>query len=176
MTLCANLKKVIFQLFSSFFINKIYVTYYTKKTQSINYSHHMLHLYPSIITTLSSCIHPTTQDIEKIILFSKSSSPLDPIPLSLMKKVSPLLEKYFYEIIYTSFMKAHVPSILKHAFFIPILKKSNIDDNSLCNYRPISQPKIIERVLNNLLIILMITILLIPIRFRTDHFTVMKPC
>ena len=140
------------ELFSSFFINKIHVIHQTILNQlNQQITHTICSTYtPSTITTLSSFIYPTTQDIEHLILLSKSSSPLEHIPLSLMKKVSPLLAKYFYEIIYTSFMKAHVPSILKHALVIPILKKSNLDKNSLCNYRPISQlstiSKIIEKV------------------------------
>ena len=110
-------------------------------------------------STLSSFIPPLNQKIISLILSTKSPSPLDPIPLSLMQNISPLLAIYITEIISKSFINGHVPIDLKHALVSPIIKKNKFDHNSLSNHRPISQlstlSKIMERVvLKQLLIFL----------------------
>ena len=110
-------------------------------------------------STLSSFIPPLNQKIISIILATKYPSTLDPIPLSLMQNISPLLATYITEIISKSFINGHVPLDLKHALVSPIIKKNKSDHNSLSNYRSISQlstiSKIMERVvLNQLLIFL----------------------
>ena len=100
-------------------------------------------------------MHTTTQDIENLILLSKSPSPLNPIPLPSMKKISPLLAKYIYEIIYTSIMKASLYTKI-FVSYCHSKKSYPFDTNSLCNYIPISQlstiSKIIEIVVFNKLI------------------------
>ena len=129
-SLCTNLTKLISQIPNS----HIYLTY-SPRFLLTRYIHLTLFnqlnqqntntifsIYtPSNITKISSFIHPTTLDIENSILLLNLHN-----HLTLTNKVSPLLAKYFYKIIYTSFVKAHVPSILTHALVIPILEKKTI--------------------------------------------------
>ena len=82
---------------------------------------------------------------------SKSCS-LDPVPTWLVK-LCPALIPILCDIVNDSLSTAHVPTILKQAHVIPVLKKSNLDSNDFKNYRPISNlafsSKLIERAVSD---------------------------
>ena len=90
------------------------------------------------------------------MLASKSSSPIDPLPLSLFHKLAFILTPFIFNIINISLHSGIVPSSLKHAIIKPILKKQGLDIECLSNYRPISQlpfiSKILERIVSKQLI------------------------
>ena len=91
---------------------------------------------------------PTTNDKIKCLLnSSKSSSPHDPIPLSLMKIIINSITITIVKIINDSLNSRYVPTQLKHAIVTPILKKNKLDINDINNYRPISQLPIIAKLL-----------------------------
>ena len=90
------------------------------------------------------------------MLASKSSSPIDPLPLSLFHKLAFILTQFILNIINISLHSGIVPSSLKHAIIKPILKKQGLYIECLSNYRPISQlpfiSKILERIVSKQLI------------------------
>ena len=61
-------------------------------------------------------------EVLDIMLDSKSSSPIDPLPLSLF-----ILTQFILNIINISLQSGIVPSYLKHAIIKPILKKPGLD-------------------------------------------------
>ena len=133
--------------FSSFFTNKIEIIRQTIYNLICIALPTLPYTPPSISFLLSSFTPPSTDYIELLILSSKSSSPLDSIPLSLMKKIAPALSIYLITIFKNSLSYGTVPIDFKHALISPILKKNNLDKNSLCNYRPISQLSTISKIL-----------------------------
>ena len=64
-----------------------------------------------------------------------------------MNKIAPELSIYLTTIFNNSLNYGIVSIYFKHALILPILKKNNLDKNSLCNYRPISQLSTISNIL-----------------------------
>ena len=64
-----------------------------------------------------------------------------------MKKIAPALSIYLTTLFKNSLSYGTVPIDFKHALISPILKKNNLDKNSLSNYRPISQLSTISKIL-----------------------------
>ena len=71
---------------------------------------------------------------------------LDPLPLPSWSSTS----IYFYQlswIVNSSLESGHFPSSLKTAVLSPLLKKANLDHEVLANYRPISNLKVISKII-----------------------------
>ena len=62
-----------------------------------------------------------------LMLASKSSSPIDPLPLSLFHKLAFILTPFILNIINISLHSGIVPSSLKHKIIKPILNKQGLD-------------------------------------------------
>ena len=82
-------------------------------------------LTSSIVLSLISCL--------------KFNSPLDPLPLNLLRILSPYLIDIITGIIRVSLSSSIVPQSMKYAYIPQILKKHNLDSSKLSNYRPVSQ-------------------------------------
>ena len=82
--------------------------------------------------------------------FLKSSSPFDPLPISLLHNLASFLTPFISTVVNSSLNTGKIPDILKHAEVIPLVKKNNLDNEIISNYRPISQlpfsSKIIEKM------------------------------
>ena len=95
---------------------------------------------------------PVSQtDIEKVIKeMSLKSCELDPIPASVFTQCLPHLLPFITDIVNTSLTTGVFPTDLKQAIVRPLLKKHNLDQNNLSNYRPVSNipfmSKLIEKV------------------------------
>ena len=80
----------------------------------------------------------------------KSNSPLDPLPLNLLRILSPYLIDIITGIIRVSLSSSIVPQSMKYVYITPILKKHNLDSSILSDYRPVSQlssmSKTMERI------------------------------
>ena len=92
----------------------------------------------------------SSADLKNMILsMSSSSCILDPLPTWLLKQVIDLLMPIITFIVNQSISTGYFPMKLKNAVIIPSLKKKNLDQDDLSNYRPISNlsflSKIIER-------------------------------
>ena len=85
-------------------------------------------------------------EVLDIMLAIKSSSPIDPLPLSLFQKIAFILTPFIFNIINISLHSGIVPSSLKHAIIKPILKKPGLDIKCLSNYRPISHLPFVRKV------------------------------
>ncbi len=93
--------------------------------------------------------------LEEIVLKS-STCYLDTLPTSFFKSVLNCLEADLLEVVNASLLSWTFPNSLKTAVVKPLLKKRNLDNFILSNYRPISNlpfiGKIIEKVVFNQLI------------------------
>ena len=69
----------------------------------------------------------------------KSNSPLDPIPLTLLRTLLPLLIEPITMIIHASLITSIVPKSMKHSYITPIIKQTTLSHSNLSSYRPISQ-------------------------------------
>jgi hypothetical protein len=102
--------------------------------------------------TIMDVLAPATEDeIHKLI----SSAPckhcsLDPIPTWLLKNCAAILVPHITLLVNASLNEGTVPSEMKQANITPLLKKPGLDQQSLKNYRPVSNlsvtSKILERV------------------------------
>ena len=97
--------------------------------------------------TLSSFTLPTNDELLNLILTAKCSSPNDPLPLSLTKKLSTTLTPLFKDIIDTSLLTGNIPKHLKHSIISPFIKNSKLSPDDLSNYRPISQLPLLAKLL-----------------------------
>jgi len=79
-------------------------------------------------------------------LFSKSCS-LDPIPAELFRQNLGLLLPVICNIVNLSLSSGSVPSCLKTAVLRSLLKKPSLDKEILTNYRPISNLKMVSKVI-----------------------------
>jgi hypothetical protein len=96
----------------------------------------------------------TYDEIRKLILSSANKSCcLDPIPTFLLKDCIDELTPAITTIINLSLSQSSVPRSLKHAVVTPLLKKPNLDQEQLKNYRPVSNlpfvSKILEKVISS---------------------------
>ena len=81
---------------------------------------------------------------------SKSCS-LDPSPAVLLKENFDMLLPTLCRIVNLSLESGYVPPSLKTAVLLPLLKKPSLDHEILSNYRPISNLKVISKIIEKLL-------------------------
>ena len=148
--------------FSDFYINKLFYICSTISNKlllldtsydltSVNYySDNHFHSFCSV----------SYVEIYNVIITLKSSSSIDPLPISLFHNLAYFLTPFISTVVNSSLSTWEIPDILKHAVVIPLLKKHNLDKEILPNYRPISQlpfiskimEKIVDKQLNNYLL------------------------
>ena len=93
-------------------------------------------------------------DIEKIIKeMSLKSCELDPIPATIFQKCIPQLLPFITDIINTSLTTGIFPADLKKAIVRPLLKKHNLDQNNLSNYRPVSNIPFMSKLLEKVVLL-----------------------
>lgn len=92
------------------------------------------------------------QQISLLISSSKSGSPNDPCPPTILKLLPELISINLTNIFNQMFTTGIYPSVWKRATIKPLLKKSHLDPTDTKSYRPIAclplPAKIAERVLN----------------------------
>ena len=71
----------------------------------------------------SSFTLPTCPYVLSLMVSLKSNSPLDPIPLTLLRTLSPSLIEPIIMIIHASLITSIVPKSMKHSYITPIIKK-----------------------------------------------------
>ena len=139
-------KSEIPQVFSDFFVDKIKMirTDLDKCSETPIFSK-----FDGV--PMSKFSNVTENEIQSLIKHSMNKTcALDPLPTTLVKEYSEDLVPVLTEIINASLMSGVVPSELKQALVSPLLKKRGLDQNTLKNYRPVSNlpfvSKILERV------------------------------
>ena len=134
--------------FAKYFIDKI-DNIHNKLTKLINLPICAITTQSPLLPhiTLSSFTLPTNDELLNLILTAKCSSPNDPLPLSLTKKLSTVLTPLFKDIIDTSLLTGNIPKHLKHSIISPFIKNSKLSPDDLSNYRPISQLPLLAKLL-----------------------------
>lgn len=93
----------------------------------------------------------TEEEVRKVITSSPSKScGLDPIPTWLVKDCVYELVPCITSMINTSLSQGIVPSEMKSAQITPLLKKSGLDQETLKNYRPVSNLSFVSKVLERI--------------------------
>ncbi len=93
------------------------------------------------------------QEIHRIISGSPNKyCSLDPLPTWLLKANIHVLVPYITHIVNSSFSTGTFPRSLCQAIITPILKKHNLDPNTLNNYRPVSNIPFLSKVLEKVVL------------------------
>ena len=98
------------------------------------------------------CFEPVSIETVKNVILSSSpkSCFLDPIPTSLLFTHIDNIVESITTIINDSLSSGIVPSSFKHALVKPLLKKCNLDNEVLKNYRPVSNLSFISKILEKI--------------------------
>ena len=72
---------------------------------------------------------------------------LDPLPATQQRQHFDLLLPIILKVFNLLLESGHFPSSLKTAVLSPLLKKANLDHEVLANYRPISNLKVISKII-----------------------------
>ena len=104
--------------------------------------------------TLDEWTAVTTDEVHKLISAALCKTcQLDPAPTWLVKDMRGLLSPYIDQLFNKLMGKGCFPSAFKNAVVILLLKKVELDDNQLKNYRPVSNlrflSKLSEQVVQN---------------------------
>ena len=122
---------VICSLFANFFQQKM--SSIINVLPNINSARLNLNL-TSNLNHWSSFTHPTNDFVLSLMTSLKTNSPLDPIPLNLLRSVSPSFIGLITEIIHISLISSIVPHSMKYSYVIPIKKKTTLDQSNLYSF------------------------------------------
>jgi hypothetical protein len=90
----------------------------------------------------------TTEEVKKIITSSPTKScPLDPLPTWLLKELCDTLSPVIAKIVNLSLLTGHLPTSMKKALVMPLLKKLILDKEIFNNYRPVSNLAFVSKVI-----------------------------
>jgi hypothetical protein len=126
----------------------------TKKFESTAHPPSSFNGFTERVVSIESKLHTmemvSEKELVKIIMNSPSkSSPQDPLPTWLLRKLLASLLPAIHSIVRLSLLHG-LPSLYKFALITPIIKKDNLDKDTLGNYRPVSNlpflSKVTERV------------------------------
>ena len=115
-----------------------------------NYDIHIFSL--PIVCSFTSLFSTSLTEILSLLNSFKSTSSIDPMLLSVLKKTSYLISNQLLSIYSHSLIYGIFPAYFKRSYIKHILKKNNVDTPVLTNFRYISQlfimSKIIERIVS----------------------------
>ena len=98
--------------------------------------------------SFSSFTPLSPDEVIKLIKSNRpTSSPLDPIPSTLLQTISPDLAPFLTTLINSSLSSGLVPATLKSARVKPLLKKPSLDPTAVQNYRPVSLLSFLSKTL-----------------------------
>jgi hypothetical protein len=144
--------KSLSQSFATFFSDKIHKLHTSILSQG---NHSSPYVDPASKPSDFSFFHSATvEEVSKLLDLSPvTSCDLDPIPASLVKQCASVLVPTITKIINLSLSSGVFPEQFKNCSVHPLLKKSNLDKESLANYRPVSHlsflSKLTERIVNH---------------------------
>ena len=94
------------------------------------------------------------QERKSVILKSKPTTcSVDPILTSLLFDCLDDLLPALSQIVNDSLLCGSFPSVFKHAVVKSLLRKSTLDHNNLKNYRPVSNPSFLSRVIEKIVLL-----------------------
>lgn len=136
--------------FSSFFHNKI-VNIRAGLEENDSYDPFQYDNY-TVHDGMDSFHEVTQIQVENIIKSSRAkSSRLDPIPTWLLKSVLPSMSGFITLILNKSILTGEFPACLKSAVVTPLIKKISLQP-ILKNYRPISNPSTLSKVIEKVVV------------------------
>ena len=138
----------------------IFCDFFLDKTAKIRKELDDQPLTPSIfpsnaqIDSVFDIFRPVSEsDVRKTILNSKPTTcPLDPIPTPLFLELLDDLLPTITNLINDSLLSGIFPQSFKTAVVRPLLKKSSLDQNTLKNYRPVSNLSFLSKVLEKIVL------------------------
>ncbi|CAJ1082756.1 hypothetical protein KUCAC02_009465 [Xyrichtys novacula] len=132
--------------FASFFNNKIQKIRQTVSS-SISGTGYVLSMCtnPSSMTQFNPINIKTLEDI--ILNLNSSTCCLDILPTGFFKTVSNCMASDLLQIVNMSLLSGVFPQALKTAVIKPLLKKSNLDNSVMNNYRPISNLPFLSKII-----------------------------
>ena len=101
-------------------------------------------------SSFSSFAPVTSLEAANLIRSLTKSSPLDIIPVSLIKSCCPIFSTLLSELANRSFVQGKFPSLYKTAQITPLIKKPTLDPSDLASYRPISNLRTMGKLLESL--------------------------
>ena len=154
------------ETFSSFFVNKIKnilsdldEANQLHQNRSASQVGSMLHLMPCErdVQKLITYRQTNTEEVKKLILLSNNKyCSTDILPTAFIKNCVDILAPTFTVIINKSLSSGCVPAAYKSAVVKPAIKKFNLDQQELKNYRPVSNlpfpAKLLEKVVYSRLV------------------------
>jgi len=136
-------------IFSTFFTNKI--LHICTNIVSITCNMSSLYVSPPLPSPGFSVFVPVSLGEASLFLLSLTkSSPVDIIPVSLLKSHSSLFSVLLMNLANCSFSTGVFPSLYKSAQITPLLKKSGLDPSDPSSYRPISNLRTLGKLLERL--------------------------
>ena len=119
-------------VFSDFFLEKVKMIVMNLENNNINVE------IPVFNNTLSDFRATTETEVYNICMNTKKTCSLDPLPTSVLQPCFKSLAPAYTHIINMSLSHGNVPTSLKEAIVIPLLKKQFLDPDVLSHYRPVS--------------------------------------
>ena len=114
----------------------------------LQFQHDENDLNDANLPTLQSFYVPDEAEVGRVVLnMPNKQCPLDPIPTWVVKKYFANLTPIITKIVKLSLASGTVPKLLKRALIRPILKKPSLDSSQLENYRPVSNLRVISKIL-----------------------------
>ena len=105
------------------------------------------------ISVMSSFTPISPADVEKLITAAPNkTSPIDVIPVSLLKACSAEVSVPIAHLANSSFSTGTFPSIYKVGLVTPLLKKPGLDKSDMKNFRPITNLSTISKILERLVL------------------------
>jgi hypothetical protein len=103
----------------------------------------------SHVTSVLSVFHDVSvEQLVKLLAKSKpTTAVLDPAPTPFVLEFTEVLIPIFQKIVNLSLRSGIVPKAFKQAVVKPLLKKSNLDPETLSNYRPVSNLSFLSKLL-----------------------------
>ena len=134
--------------FDNFFTNKISTIYQALSVIPVGSTQPSNDMTDMHTEEMASLAATTEDEVRKIILVGPSKTcSLDPMPTSMVKDCLQELAPVITNIINSSMAEGVVPTTLKHANVVPVLKKPSLDKDLMKNYRPVSNLTYLSKML-----------------------------
>jgi len=136
--------------FSMFFINKVSTINSNIASLTVNLTEPYVPPPPPSPTFLSDFSPVSLQQASAVILGLHKASPVDIIPVFLLKSCNSVFSLILMNLANCSFSAGKFPVQFKGAQVIPLLKKPTLAENDLASYRPISNLRTMAKLLERL--------------------------
>ena len=137
------------QLFATYFSDKISKLHFNLKTNPSSTT--VQSLPPSPPPLLHSFTPATLLEIDNLLSQSSDSYyDLDPVPTTVLKKISNAISPTILSIVNLSITTGTFPSTLKSSIISPLLKTPSLNKEDLSNYCPIASLSFISKLTERL--------------------------